>query len=105
MLSDLQKHYFDTYERELGDEQAKELMKNTVRWYYRNNHNDDGYEELSLLTQRVEFRAKAVTRQMRLHIKEHAKRNEMEALRSLAREVTVFTEDLRQERDAYQREA
>jgi len=89
---------------ELPINQARELMLGAVAMFYERHRGSVDMDEVLWLTRKVEYRTKKIMKLCKKHHESNSKLNEIQKMRDFVRELTIFIEELRDEREAHQRE-
>lgn len=87
---------------QLGPEQALEMMAAAVQDFYNKNHQSADMDEVMYLSRKVEWRTKKMSRMAKKY--ETRAEDEIESLKNLTKELALFTDELRDERQAQRQE-
>lgn len=87
----------------MSELQATHLIAGAILSYYKKNNSKVDIDEVAWLTRKVEYRTKKLAKMGKLQ-ELTDKPNEVAELRKLKDELAEFTDELREERDANQRE-
>jgi len=98
-------HYADTDQAKIGDKQLRMLMVEALKEYYAQRKPSLGnLDTVQSMTRRVEYRSRKLMNMARAYERRIKEENEIDGLRGLVQNLVVFTDELRQEREAQRQE-
>ena len=98
-------HYADTDQAKIGDKQLRMLMVEALKEYYAQRKPSLGnLDTVQSMTRRVEHRSRKLMSMARAYERRIKEENEIDGLRGLVQNLVVFTDELRQEREAQRQE-